>query len=153
MTNPSDIPTDRATTITGLIDRFFDGERRNDTAGYADLLAADFRAVGPVGFVLTREQWLARFAPGDLVIRSMTWREAEVRLFGDAAIAIGVMEQQATYRDQPSNGRFRMTIIVAPEQVGGTPRIAGLQLSAIGQPFAAPGTDSRPAAADSEVTR
>lgn len=143
-------PTDHLAAARRVIDRFVDGERRNDTAGYADLLASDFRAVGPVGFVLTREQWLARFTPGELVIQSMTWSDAEVRLFGDAAIAIGVMEQRATYRDQPSNGRFRMTIIVAPEPAGGTLVICGLHLSPIAPPS---GMGGRPAANPSEATR
>ena len=66
-----------------------------DTEG----LAADgFRLVGPPGFVLGRDQWLARYGGGGLVTEKLDWGDVEVRGFGGTAVAIGVHEQVATHQ-------------------------------------------------------
>lgn len=41
-------------------------ELRGDGDALNNLLADDFSGVGPLGFLLNKEQWLARFRSGDL---------------------------------------------------------------------------------------
>ncbi|MDX3192461.1 nuclear transport factor 2 family protein [Streptomyces sp. MN03-5084-2B] len=109
-------------------------EERGDTEALAGLATEEFRLVGPLGFVLDRAQWLARYGDGGLVTEKLDWAEVEVSDFGGTAIAIGVHEQVATHRGNPVNGRFRATHVLVREADGW--RLAGMHLSPIGAPFA-----------------
>jgi ketosteroid isomerase-like protein len=105
-------------------------EERGDTGVLAGLAADGFRLVGPLGFVLDRGQWLARYDSGDLVTEKLSWTEVAVRDFGAAAIAIGVHEQIARHRGNPVNGRFRATHVLV--RAGDGWQLAGIHLSPIG---------------------
>ena len=96
--------------ILDLSQRWAEAERTADVAALDALLADDFAAIGPFGFVLDRGQWLDRLRPGsDLKIRSFSWGDVSVRAYEDTAIAVGVQTQGASYREQDSSGRFRVT--------------------------------------------
>ena len=45
--------------VLDLVRRWAAAEQQNDAGSLDGLLADDFVGVGPLGFVLTREQWLA----------------------------------------------------------------------------------------------
>lgn len=107
-------------------------EERGDTETLARLAADGFRLVGPLGFVLDRDQWLARYGGGALVTEKLDWAEVEVRDFGGTAIAIGVHEQVATHQGNPVNGRFRATHVLV--RAGDRWQLAGIHLSPIGGP-------------------
>jgi ketosteroid isomerase-like protein len=107
--------------------RWADAEQRGDSAALDELLAADFAAVGPRGFVLTRQQWLDRYRSGDLKNEALTLRDASVREYGDSAITIAVQEQRATFQGHDASGRFRLGIVAVRQ--AGRWVIAGLQLS------------------------
>jgi hypothetical protein len=66
--------------------------------------------VGPLGFVLTREQWLARFTSG-LENRAFAVEDPQIRLFGDAAVVIGVLTQETSWQGSDNSGRFRVTLV------------------------------------------
>ena len=100
---------DTRTQILALGARWAQAEQDADTAVLDQLAAADFRLVGPFGFVLDKRQWLDRYSDGGLVTRSLVWDEVDVRDFGDTAIAIGRQTQQASYRGRPADGQFRIT--------------------------------------------
>src|SRR5262249_11399551 len=57
--------------VLDLVQRWAAAEQQNDARLLEGLLAEDFAGVGPLGFVLGGEQWLARSANG-LVNRSFT---------------------------------------------------------------------------------
>ena len=95
--------------ILALGARWAQAEQDGDTTALDELAAADFRLVGPFGFVLDKRQWLDRYSDGGLVTRSLVWDEVDVRDFGDTAIAIGRQTQQASYRGRPAHGQFRIT--------------------------------------------
>src|SRR5215211_3283240 len=63
-------------------------EQRGDAAFLEEALVGDFVGVGPLGFMLTKEQWLGRFA-GGLSYESFAVEEVETRIYGDAAVATG----------------------------------------------------------------
>ena len=107
-------------------------EERGDTEALAGLATEEFRLVGPLGFVLDRAQWLARYGDGGLVTEKLDWAEVEVRDFGGTAIAIGVHEQVATHQGNPVNGRFRATHVLV--RAGDRWQLAGIHLSPIGGP-------------------
>jgi ketosteroid isomerase-like protein len=107
-------------------------EERGDTEVLAGLAADGFRLVGPLGFVLDRDQWLARYSGGALVTEKLDWDEVEVRDFGTTAIAVGVHAQVAKHQGNPVNGRFRATHVLVRDEDRW--RLAGIHLSPIGGP-------------------
>lgn len=112
-------------------------EVAGDIAVLDRLLAADFTAVGPVGFVLDKAQWLARFAQG-LSVTSLVLDDLSLRFRGDVAVGIGVLTQTGRHRDHPIDARFRVTQIYnrADGQADGDWRLLGLHLSPIKPPAA-----------------
>jgi hypothetical protein len=128
--------------------RWTAAELGGDTDTLEALAVDDFTLVGPLGFVLTREQWLDRYRSGDFVTHELGWEPADIREYGGSgdggggtAIAVGVMEQRASYRGNPVDGRFRVTQVLVRGAGSGTPwRLAGLHLS----PIAAPGGPGAP---------
>jgi ketosteroid isomerase-like protein len=96
--------------VLDLVQRWAAAEQQNDAALLDGLLAGNFAGVGPLGFVLTREQWLARFASG-LENRSFAVEDPQVRVFGDAAVVIGVLAQETSWQGSDNSGRFRVTLV------------------------------------------
>jgi ketosteroid isomerase-like protein len=120
--------SDTQTQILALGNIWAEAEQNADTAALDQLAAADFRLVGPFGFILDRDQWLRRYSSGMLDTRSLNWDQVEVRDFGDMAIAIGRHIQQASYAGRPADGQFRITHVF----IRGSDaqwRIANIQLS------------------------
>jgi Domain of unknown function (DUF4440) len=64
-----------------------------DAQALDGLLADDFAGVGPLGFVLDRDQWLARFGNG-LENRAFAVEDAQIREYGGVAVVVGVLAQQ-----------------------------------------------------------
>ena len=130
MTSP-DPATDQQ--IRDLLHRFTDAERTGDAEALAGLLTDDFACVGPLGFVLTKPQWLAGHRTGDLVYQVLSTDETTVRQYGDIAITISTRAQEATYQGNPSpGGPFRITHILTRHDNAW--RVAGFQLSPIATP-------------------
>ena len=119
---------DTQAQILALGSRWAKAEQNADTAALDDLAAADFRLVGPFGFVLDRAQWLQRYSTGALDTRSLDWDQVEVRDFGETAIAIGRHTQQASYAGRPADGQFRITHVFV-RGADAQWRIANIQLS------------------------
>lgn len=112
--------------------RWADAEVRGDDAALAALATDDFTLVGPLGFVLDRDQWAHRYAAGQLVTNALTWDELTVRDYGDTAVVIGKHTQQATFAGNPADGTFRGTHIAVRRD--GRWLLAGIHLSPIGGP-------------------
>ena len=118
---------------SGLANAWAAAELGGDTASLKEILADDFVAVGPRGFVLSGMQWIARHDTGSLEYRSFGLDEAEVRTYGDAAIVVCRQTAAGVYEDE--NGRydiderFRATLVFVRQK--GHWRLAGLQLSPI----------------------
>jgi ketosteroid isomerase-like protein len=118
--------------VLHLADTWATAELRGDTAFLEDRLSDDFIGIGPLGFMLTKQEWIARHQSGDLKYQSFSLDEVKVRVFSDAAILTGRQVQEAAYRGNPIPGQFRITLVFIQQQ--GKWRLANLQLSAIGQP-------------------
>ena len=111
---------------------------RADTATLEAISTGDFTLVGPLGFVLNKQQRLERYRSGDLVTHSLSLQDPATRVYGDAAVTIARHVQQASYKGQPADGQFRTTHIAVHREGGWL--LAGIQLSPIGgpPPFARP---------------
>jgi ketosteroid isomerase-like protein len=96
--------------VLDLVGRWAAAEEKNDAGLLDGLLADDFVGVGPLGFVLTRERWLERFANG-LENRSFTVEDPQVHDHGSASVVIGVDAQETSFRGGDNSGRFRLTLV------------------------------------------
>ncbi|HZD74499.1 MAG TPA: nuclear transport factor 2 family protein [Actinomycetota bacterium] len=95
--------------VLDLVGRWAAAERDNDAEALDGLLAGDFVGVGPLGFVLDRDQWLARFGNG-LENRAFAVEDAQVRDHGAAALVVGVLAQETSFQGRDNSGRFRLTL-------------------------------------------
>ena len=95
-------------------------ELGGDTVTLGRILAEDFVAVGPRGFMLSREQWLSRHDSGCLTYTVFEWDEVSVRVHGNAAVMIGRQTAVAVYTDGEVRHRiqdkFRATLVCVEEQ-------------------------------------
>ena len=103
--------------VLDLVQRWAAAEEKNDAGALDGLLDGEFAGVGPFGFILTRDQWLARFTNG-LVNRSFIVTDLQVRDFGTAAVGIGVLEQETSWQGHDNSGRFRVTLVAVREDTG-----------------------------------
>ena len=103
-----------------------------DTGTLEAISTSDFMLVGPVGFVLDRQQWLERYRSGDLVTGSLSLEDPAIRVYGEAAVTIARHIQRASYKGQPADGQFRTTHIAV--RVDRRWLLAGIHLSPIGGP-------------------
>jgi len=114
-------------------DTWANAELRGDTTFLERILLDDFIGIGPLGFMLTKQEWLARHQAGDLKYESFSLDEVKVRVSNnDAAILTGRQAQQGAYRGNSIQGQFRITLVFVQQQ--GQWQLASLQLSTIGQP-------------------
>jgi ketosteroid isomerase-like protein len=100
------------TDVLGLVERWAAAEQDNDAGALDGLLADDFVGVGPLGFVLGRDLWLARFGNG-LENRSFVVEDAQVRDYGTAAVVVGVLAQETSFQGGDNSGRFRLSLVAA----------------------------------------
>ncbi len=118
--------------VLRLADAWATAELRGDTAFLERTLVDDFIGIGPLGFILTKQEWLARHQSGDLKYESFTLDEVKVRVYNDAAVLTGRQVQNGAYRGNSIQAQFRTTLVFVQQQ--GQWRLASLQLSTIGQP-------------------
>jgi ketosteroid isomerase-like protein len=104
--------------VSETIEQFAAAERGADTEALDGLLSADFRGVGPLGFVLTKEQWIDRYRSGALVPKAFELREPHVREHGDTAVVLAVQHQEGSYNGHSADGEFRATLVLT-RQGGG----------------------------------
>jgi ketosteroid isomerase-like protein len=118
--------------VLELGQRWVAAERSGDADALEPLLANDFLLVGPLGFMLDKSQYLGSRRSGDLQHESLEWADVRVRVYGEAAVAVGTQTQRSTYQGRDASGRFRVTQIAVRRDDRWT--IVGLQYSPIAQP-------------------
>lgn len=106
-----------------------EAQERGDADALDSLLTDDFMLVGPLGFVLTKQQWLDQFRSGALEASSVMWDEVDVRDYGPVAVAVGRERQRADYNGRPANSQFRVTQVAVRRDGGWA--LAGLHFSPI----------------------
>jgi len=121
---------DEQTTRTALDQlgrRWAAAERDGDVGTLRILLTDDFEAIGPLGYVLDRGQWLERHLGGDLSYHVFSWSASPARLYGHTAVVIGLQEASATFDGSEIAGRYRATLVAV--SAGESWTIANLQLT------------------------
>ncbi|WP_165845781.1 nuclear transport factor 2 family protein [Streptacidiphilus pinicola] len=113
-------------TTDSFLDAWASAELAGDAAALEPLLHERFRAVGPFGFLLDREQWLKRFADGLAYSAFSFSADEEAREVGGVTFVIGTQQQQGTYQGHRTDGAFRVSLALT----GGPQwRLVGIHLS------------------------
>ncbi len=119
--------------VLRLADAWATAELRGDTTFLERILTDDYIGIGPLGFMLTKQEWLVRHQAGELKYESFSLDEVKVRVYNnDAAILTGRQVQNGAYRGNSIQAQFRTTLVFVRQQ--GQWQLASLQLSTIGQP-------------------
>jgi ketosteroid isomerase-like protein len=118
--------------IETAIRRLTRAELDGDVSTLDTLTTSDFTLVGPLGFLLAKDEWLDRYRSGALRTESLTWRPDSVRRHDDTALAIGTQVQRARYRGHPVDAQLRATHVLLRFDTGW--RVAGMHLSPVGEP-------------------
>jgi hypothetical protein len=104
-----------------------DAESRGDADALEAVLADDFLLVGPLGFVLDKQQYLGSRRSGDLKHDSFAWEDVRIRLYGAMAVVIGSQTKRSTYHGRDTSGQFRVT--QSAGCLDGRWKLVGLHLS------------------------
>jgi len=118
--------------IQSLIEHLTRAEQDGDISALDMLTTSDFTLVGPLGFLLPKDEWLDRYRSGALTTEVLTWQPESVRRHNDTAIVIGRQEQRARYQGHPVDARFRTTHVLLRRDDQW--RVASTHLSPIGEP-------------------
>lgn len=125
------------TEVLELVKRWAAAELDEDADTLGDLLADDFTGIGPIGFVLTKQQWTGRYRGGELKNAEFEVLEPQVRTYGDTAVVVGVQKQETSFQGHDTGGSFRLTLVAVRQD--GRWRVANIQLSGpLGPPPGAP---------------
>jgi len=87
-------------------------EQGGDTTTLATQLASDFTAVGPLGFTLTKQAWLARHRHGDLTYQAFSLSEVTTRTAGGTAIVTARTNTRGSYQGHPIPEATRATLVL-----------------------------------------
>lgn len=132
-------------TIESFLSDWSTAERDGDTATLETLLTSDFTAVGPLGFILSKQAWLARHRQGGLSYVSFGLAEAQTRMLGEAAVVTARNNTRGTYQGHPLPEAVRATLVLVSES--GSRRLAAIHMSFIAGTQGAPpipGASNRP---------
>ena len=107
-----------ADSIQALLDEWSAAEQAGDTERLEALLTDDFAGVGPLGFILPRQAWLARHRQGDLTYDSFGLAEVQARVHGEAAVVTARNNTQGSYQGHPIPEATRVTLVLVGEAGG-----------------------------------
>jgi hypothetical protein len=112
-------------------------EQAGDTGTLETLLAADFAAVGPLGFILPKQAWLARHRSRDLTYSDFSLDEIEDRPIGqDAVLVTARNNTRGSYQGHPIPEATRATLVLASN--AGRWQLAAIHMSFIAGTAGAP---------------
>ena len=101
-----------ADSIQAFLDEWSAAEGAGDTEQLDAMLTDDFTAVGPLGFILPRQAWLARHRPGELAYDSFGLAEVQARVRGEAAVVTARNNTIGTYQGHPIPEASRTTLVL-----------------------------------------
>jgi hypothetical protein len=125
------LPTD----LQHQVDRWAAAELAGDPAELDAILDERFVFVGPYGYLLDRQEWLARFVPGDrhyTVFSAFAFTaDIPARVIGNIALVVGTQSQTGLHQGEPVEGHYRGTLVLVrgPDWL-----VAGLHLSLLEPP-------------------
>src|SRR2546430_13434966 len=130
------------TEIAGFLADWTAAEQSGDADTLERLLTEDFVGVGPLGFTLSKKDWLERYANG-LRYETFGLEEVQVRQYGDAAVVVARQAGRGTWQGNPVPEAVRASLVLVLQPDGW--RLAGSHMSFIAGTPGAPPVPGRPA--------
>jgi ketosteroid isomerase-like protein len=96
-----------------------------DREALAQMLTDDFTGIGPLGFTLSKQDWLDRHGP--LAYQELELTDIVTRTYGEVVIATATQTQQATFKENKVPGTFRTTVVLVHKENAW--KIANVQFS------------------------
>ena len=82
---------------------------RNDVEAFGSVLAADWKIVTTAGTLMTRAELLETMKSGKLKFESYEVDQLDVRVYGDAAVVVGVDKAEGSWEGDPFTLKERFT--------------------------------------------
>lgn len=113
-------------------------EQAGDISALGRLLADEFTAVGPLGFILPKQAWLARHRSGDLAYEAFSLEEVQACPIGPGTVVVTARNNtRGSYQGHPIPAATRATLVLASN--GSRWQLAAIHMSFIaGTPGAPP---------------
>ena len=105
-------------TIEEFLTTWAAAEQAGDTATLETQLTDGFSAVGPLGFILIKQAWLARHRHGDLAYQAFSLSEVNARTAGGTAIVTARNNTRGSYQGHPIPEAVRATLILVSDTHG-----------------------------------
>ena len=123
--------------VKQLVDRWVAALLGADVEQLREMTTDRFITIGPLGFVLNKEQWLGGFKSQELRYETLQWDEISVVTYDEAAIVIGRDRHSVTFQNQRTNFDLRGQLVLVKQQ--GDWKLASQQYSSISAPPNRPG--------------
>src|SRR3954465_13843969 len=114
----TDLPTS-TDDVDLLLERWSSAELRGDIKELDDLLAPDFIGVGPLGFLLTRADWLERHREHALADASHAYDEVTVRRRAGCVVVVARLNADGAWQGHPVPAVLRVSLVLVPGEHGG----------------------------------
>ena len=118
-----------ADSIDSFLGQWSAAEQAGDAGQLDALLTSDFAGIGPLGFILPRQAWLARHRSGDLRYDSFGLTEVQARVYGQAAVVTARNNTYGSYQGHPIPEATRATLILVGD--AGNWQLAAIHMSFI----------------------
>lgn len=128
--------------IDAFLSAWTTAEAEGDTAELGRRLSDDFVSVGPLGFTLSKQEWIGRHGSTRLVYEKFELNERRQREYGDAVTITALNQVTGTFGGNPLPTDLRVTAVLARED--GEWRLATLHMSFVAGTPGAPPVPGRP---------
>lgn len=111
--------------VQEFLETWTTAERSADVDHLDPMLTEDFTGIGPLGFTLSKKDWLNRHGP--LRYQALDLTGITTRTYGEVTVVNATQHQEATFNGNPVPGTFRTTVVLVAERDGW--KIANVQFS------------------------
>lgn len=123
--------------ITAFLLEWASAEQSGDASRLDSYLADDFVGIGPLGFMLSKAEWMTRHVTGDLKYEAFQLAEMQARLYGTVAVVTAHQMARGSYRGHRIPTDLRATLVLI--RPAGSWQLAVIHMSFIaGTPGAPP---------------
>jgi len=117
MTETSE-PCADAATVDDFVRHWSSAELAGDTTVLDQLLVDDFTGVGPLGFLLSKADWLDRHHDHALHYRRYALAEVRVQRYQGAAVVVARQDTEGDWRGHPLPEALRISLVLVPGAIG-----------------------------------